>query len=352
MQRRCAATVRQSSVQPWRWTLLHATLALVVAWRQPTVARMLDVGAEQLFKVPSAAASVAQDGDTVSIAPGLYYDCAFWRANRLTIAGTGPDVVITDVACAGKAAFVISGNDVVVRNLEFTRIRVPDGNGAGIRAEGINLTVENSRFVNNQWGILASGQHGSLRIVNCMFSANGISLDGQPTHAVLAGGLDLLRIERSSFESARGGDHIASSALKTELVDNRLSDEGAVMSEPLVTVSDGQLTLDGNTVELGADASARPGAILVTGNTSLIVVRNNALIEPHGSVPLLRNWTAVTASETANRVPAHAVTVSHEGATYHRLRARMARLRDQAHAMVAAARHKLAVLARRLHLIR
>src|SRR5258708_26983509 len=54
----------------------------------------------------------------------------------------GADVVITDKACQGKALFVITGDDVSVRNLTFTRARVPDGNGAGIRAEGVNLRVE------------------------------------------------------------------------------------------------------------------------------------------------------------------------------------------------------------------
>ena len=70
-----------------------------------------------LCQAPPAA--VAQDGNTVTIAPGTYYDCALWHASGLTIVGTGPDVEITDSACAGKAAFVIEGNDVVVRGLSF-----------------------------------------------------------------------------------------------------------------------------------------------------------------------------------------------------------------------------------------
>lgn len=325
--------------------------ALAAACARPAAARVLQVGVGQTYASPSAAAAVARDGDTIAIFPGTYYDCAAWRANRLTIAGTAPDVVISDLACAGKAAFVISGNGVVVRGLVFTRIRVSDGNGAGIRLEGHDLTVEDSRFINDQVGILAAEPGGTLRIAGCVFSDNGDSPEGRPTHGVLAGRLDRLRIERSVFRKARGGDHVTSSALDTALVGNRLIDEGGAMAGPLVTVHGGRLTLDGNTVELPAGLSDRPGAVLVTGEASRVTVDENTLIEPSGKVPLLRNWSGVAAAAAGNTVPPKAVAVSDDGATYHRLRARMAILRDQAHAIAGSARHRMAAVARGLHLI-
>jgi hypothetical protein len=330
---------------------LWLSVVLVAAGGHSVAARVLQVGAGRDYEVPSAAAAAAQGGDTVTISPGTYYDCALWYANRLTIAGTGPDVVITDRACAGKAAFVISGNDVVVRGLVFQRIRVPDGNGAGIRAEGANLTVENSRFINNQFGILAGGPGGSLRISGCIFSANGVSLDGLPTHGISAGRLDLLRIEHSTFTQARGGDHISSSALTTELVGNRFVDEGGAMTGPLVSMAGGAVTLDGNSVELASGAADRPGVVLVSGKASGIRVLGNTLVEPRGDVPLLRNWTGVDAAESGNTVPSNAVAVSDDGAAYHRLRARVAILREEVHAALGGVRHDVAELARRLHLI-
>jgi hypothetical protein len=330
---------------------LCLSLVLAAVWRHPAVGRVLEVGAGQTYEVPSAAAANVRDGDTVAISPGTYFDCALWHASRLTIAATGPDVVITDRACAGKAAFVISGDHVVVRGLVFTRIRVPDGNGAGIRAEGNDLTVEDSRFINNEVGILAGGPGGSLRIAGCTFDANGASLDGRPTHGVSAGTLALLRIDHSTFQQARGGDHIASAALTTELVGNRLADEGGAMTGPLVSVYGGALTLDGNTVELAAGSADRPGAVLVTGGASSIQVHGNTLVEPRGNAPLLRNWTGLAVSEGANTVPANALAVSDSAATYHRLRARLAIWRNQARAILASARHHVAELARKLRLI-
>jgi hypothetical protein len=327
------------------------SLVLAAGWWHPAVGRVLEVGAGKTYEAPSAAAVVAQDGDTVAISPGTYFDCASWHASRLTIAATGPDVVITDRACAGKAAFVIGGDHVVVRGLVFTRIRVPDGNGAGIRAEGGDLTVEDSRFINNQVGILAGGPGGSLRISGCDFDANGVSLDGRPTHGVIAGTLTLLRIEHSTFRRARGGDHIASAALTTELVGNRLVDEGGAMAGPLVSVQGGTLTLDGNTVELDAGSVDRPGAVLVAGDAGSIQVRGNTLVEPQGNVALVRNWTGLDVSEAGNTVPSNTLAVSDSGVTYHRLRARLAMWRGQARAILASMRHRVAELARELHLV-
>ncbi len=122
---------------------------------------VLEVGPTQRLKLPSQAAAAASAGDIIRIAPGDYTDCAVWRTNRLTIEATGEGAVLADKTCAGKGIFVIDGNDITVRNITFERAAVPDANGAGIRAEGRNLTVEHSRFIDNENGILANPKPGS-----------------------------------------------------------------------------------------------------------------------------------------------------------------------------------------------
>ena len=119
------------------------------------------VGPDEALKTPSQAARIVRSGDTVQIEPmpGGYYDCAIWRADDLTIEGIGNDVRLTDMTCQGKAIFVITGKHITIRNLTFARARVPDWNGAGIRAEGEDLRVEHSRFINNESGIFR-GQFG------------------------------------------------------------------------------------------------------------------------------------------------------------------------------------------------
>src|SRR6185437_13681399 len=120
--------------------------------------RTLEVGPDREFKAPSAAIAASSDGDVVEIAPVKdgYFDCAVLSANHLTVEGRGAGVVLTDKTCQGKAIFVTLRNDITIRNITFTRARVPDGNGAGIPAEGNNLTIEKSRFINNEDGILAA----------------------------------------------------------------------------------------------------------------------------------------------------------------------------------------------------
>jgi hypothetical protein len=326
--------------------LLAAALAV------PAFARELHVGEGREYPLPSAAARAAQDGDTVLVDPGEYYDCAVWRASRLTIAATGPGAVVTDSACGGKAAFVITGTDVLVQGLTFQRVRVPDGNGAGIRQEGRDLTVRDSRFVNNQDGILAGGRGGSLRIEACAFEANGPSMDGRPTHGVLAGALDLLRIERTVFASARGGDHIASTARRTEIVATRLVDPGgSPMTGALVAIGAGALLLDGSTLELAAAAAPRPGAVLLAGRAEAATVTANTLVAAAAGTPMVRNWSGATVTESGNTVPPGAQAVSDSGSTYRRLRAGLAELRTEAAGALSGIRHGAHETARAMRLL-
>ena len=136
------------------------------------MAATLHAGPGQTFALPSQAIAAAHDGDTIAIHPGQYFDCAVVRRNDLTIEGVGGSVVLTDKPCQGKALLVIDGRNVTVRDLTLQRVRVPDHNGAGIRAEGGDLTIENTRFINNQNGLLAAGnQAATIRITAARSSA-------------------------------------------------------------------------------------------------------------------------------------------------------------------------------------
>jgi hypothetical protein len=312
----------------------------------PAAAATLQVGEGKLYALPSDAAAAAQDGDHIVIAPGTYFDCAFWKANGLLIEGASAErTIVTDKACGGKALFVIDGAGITIRNLTLARARVADANGAGIRDEARDLTVEDVRFENNQMGLLGGVPGGHVVLRRCLFTANGVSLDGRATHAVSVSGFETLRVEQSRFEHARGGDHIAASGMRTELVGNRFADEGGQMRGPLVMLSGGALLLEGNTVELAAAAVERPGAVLAVGSAADITVRGNTLHEaPGAGVPLLRNWTGAAVAEQDNTVPGDAAAVSQSGATYHRLRAEAARVRDTLTWAAGKARHVLAVL--------
>jgi hypothetical protein len=245
-------------------------------------ARTLEVGAGKDYKLPSAAIAAAQDGDQVAIQPGEYFDCAVVRPNRLVIEGIGDaaKVVLTDKTCEGKALLVTVGGDITVRNLTLTRARVPDHNGAGIRAEGHNLLVENVHFVNNESGILTTEKVGTLTVRDSSFDSNG-ACEGYCAHGIYAGNIDLLRVERSRFVNTHHAHHIKSRARRTEVIGSTIEDgpEGTASYEIEIPNGGGTLVRD-NTIEKGPKSENHTAAIMigaegVTQPTPEIVVENN-----------------------------------------------------------------------------
>ncbi len=264
--------------------LAAAGLLLVLGVVCPAVARTLQVGADKEYKAPSQAAAAARDGDTVVIDPGEYFDCAAWAANKLVVEGAGQkpdDTVITDKTCAGKGLFLTDGQDITIRNLTLTRARVPDGNGAGIRMQANNLTVERVRFVNNQNGIMTNNNvAGTLVIRDSGFIANG-GCDGACSHGIYASTLDLLRVENSLFSETKRAHHIKSRARRTEVVGSTIQDgPNGTASYMLEIPNGGDVLVRGNVFAKGPRAENHTCAIMigsegVSQRTREILVEDN-----------------------------------------------------------------------------
>lgn len=66
---------------------------------------------------------------------------------------------------------------MLVEGIEFVHARVPDRNGAGIRFDGINITINDSYFLNNEFGFFASPSPDSEVIIRrSVFELNGKEL--------------------------------------------------------------------------------------------------------------------------------------------------------------------------------
>ncbi len=245
----------------------------------PAMAATLLVGPGRPYSVPSDAARAAVPGDTVRIAPGSYRDCAVWTANRLTVEGDGPGVVLMDKICQGKAIFVIHADDVTVRGLTFAHARIPEGNGAGIRAEGANLTVEDSKFVDDQDGILSAPNPSSTILVrNSEFDHDG-ACDNACAHGIYAGRIALLKVEHSHFFATQVGHHIKSRAARTEITDCKIEDGPAGTSSYLVDLPNGgSLILRDNVLEKGPKSENHSVAIII-GEEGTRVVPDELVIE-------------------------------------------------------------------------
>jgi nitrous oxidase accessory protein NosD len=286
----------------------------------PAQARVLQVGPTRAFHLPSQAAARAVDGDRIEMDPGTYIDCAIWSANHLLISGKGPGVVIRDRVCQDKAIFVTAGSDITIVGLTFVHARSHDRNGAGIRAEGANLTVQHTRFIDNEDGILAAAAPSStIRIVDSRFVGNG-TCAAACAHGIYIGAVKLLRVERSRFYETHVGHHIKSRALRTELIGNSIADGPRGNSSYLVDLPNGgDLLMRGNVLEKGRNSSNPRVAIAigaegVTHPTNRLIVSDNQftndLVEP---TIFVKNWSETPADLTGNMLRGAVIPLEGKG---------------------------------------
>jgi hypothetical protein len=273
----------------------------------PLLARTLEVGPDQQYKLPSEAVAAAKDGDTIQISPGQYFDCAIVRQNDLTMQGMGPGAIMTDKTCGGKALLVTAGNNITIRNLTLQRARVPDGNGAGIRAEGGNLTVENTRFLDNENGILSTtNPHAEIRIRGSEFIGNG-KCDRACAHGIYINHVALLHVERSKFSDTHSGHHIKSRALRTEVINCILQDGPEGTASYLIEIPNGgTLIAEGNMMEKGPKAENQANAIMIGAEgvsqpTEELILKNNTFTNDQDRpTTFVHNITATRAQLIGN----------------------------------------------------
>ena len=259
----------------------------------------------------SAAAAAPGPGDHIVIYPGQYFDCATLGASNLTVEGAGDPstVVLTDKTCGGKALLVVDGDGVTIRNLTLTRARVPDGNGAGIRAEGGNLTVDGVRFINNQDGILTNANPSMvLTVRHSQFTRNGVCLEAC-AHAIYAGKIAGLIVQDSVFRDTRQGHDIKSRAARTEVTGCDIQDgESGTASYLIEAPNGGALIVRGNTLEKGPlsgnhSAAISVGAEGVDQPTPEITIEQNTFTnDGNYRTALVYNGSATEAMLRGNRL--------------------------------------------------
>lgn len=338
-----------------RLVLGLAVAFVVFGLAAPSQADRLEVGPDRSLKLPSDAAKIAQDGDTIAIDPGTYFDCAIWSANHLTISGgepgTGGPTLITDKTCQGKALFVILGNDTTVRGITFARSRVVDGNGAGIRLEGRNLTVQNSQFINNQSGILSGDNLESAIIIgDSEFVDNGACQLGCVS-ALLVGRMRLLRVNKSRFSGTKLGHDISSEARRTELIDNVIEEGPEGTSSYLVDLPvGGTIFLDHNVLEKGQRTSNSRAAIMIGDGGELspsgeVIASGNRFTNDTGkTVSFIVNWTDAEPVLEKNEFVGAVTPVSTSGVWIHRARVMASDIKSGLHRTAAVGFHLIKAL--------
>ncbi|PXA89243.1 hypothetical protein DMC47_28865 [Nostoc sp. 3335mG] len=220
--------------------LLTATPLMAQQRGAPFVIEQTGVGYPTL---DAAVTAVRDDTATILIAPGTYRDCTVQTGGDITFRARVPGTVIFDGgACEEKATFVLRGRRSAVDGIVFRGIRVPDGNGAGIRTEIGDLTVTNSTFLDSQEGILGGNPEGQQRITIDRSTFAGLGQCHETTdcsHSVYLGNNGTIRITRSRFERGAGGHYVKIRAPRIEITDSSFDDSRGNKTNYMIDLPEG-----------------------------------------------------------------------------------------------------------------
>lgn len=263
--------------------------------RRETVLR---VGPGQPYRLPSAAARVAEDGDTIEILAGTYpCDVAVWTQNNLTIRGVHgrPHLKAEGRHAEGKAIWVIKGNSTTIENIEFSGCRVPDRNGAGIRQEGAGLTIRNCYFHDNEMGILTGrNTESEVLIETSEFAANYVRTgSGSIGHNIYIGNIKKFTLRGCYVHGAQVGHQVKSRAEYNYILYSRIADEENGGSSYLVDLPNGGLAvLLGNILHEGKQSEnyhlVSFGAEGVSHMRSELYVVNNTFLSDRRQAVFVR----------------------------------------------------------------
>ncbi|WP_157220271.1 right-handed parallel beta-helix repeat-containing protein [Flavisphingomonas formosensis] len=273
-----------------------ATLAAVVLAAAPLFAQQgeapfhVQESGKSFWRLDDAVKSIGGADGTILIAPGTYRDCAIQEGGRVAFQAVQPGTVILDgMTCEGKAALVLRGRESAVDGLIFRNMRVPDGNGAGIRLEKGSLTVLNSQFRDSEEGILtAEDRTGTVRIDRSTFSGLGRCDRGLScAHSVYIGKYGTLVVTRSRFERGMGGHYVKSWAMRNDISDSSFDDTRGHTTNYMIDLSGGSVgTITRNTFVQGPDKENHSAFITVAPearenrSVGLVIQGNRASLAP------------------------------------------------------------------------
>lgn len=271
--------------------LLSAALLAGTAYAQggeaPFVVRETGEGFRRLA---DAVAAIGEGSGTIVIAPGRYRDCAVQDDGNIAyVAARAGTAVFDGGICDGKATLVLDGESARVEGLVFRNLRVPDGNGAGIRLQDGDLAVTDTLFENSESGILSGDDEGSEIVIDrSTFSGLGrCDRDLACAHSIYIGVYGKLTVTRSRFERGTGGHYVKSRAGVLEVRNSSFDDSAGRTTNYMIDLSNGGTgAITGNTFVQGKDKENYSAFIMIAAedswrpSTGLMISGNEASLAP------------------------------------------------------------------------
>ncbi|MCX9147530.1 right-handed parallel beta-helix repeat-containing protein [Erythrobacter sp. WG] len=302
---------------PTRALITAAALALplAAASAQPVPDAFTIVESGQRFStLQQAVDAVGNTRATIRIQPGTYRQCAVQTDGVIVYEAAEPgSVTFMARACEGKAALVLRGIGAEVRGITFSNIKVPDGNGAGIRLEKGALNVAQARFQDSQQGILtADDPAGRIFITRSTFTGLGTCENSAGcAHSIYIGNYGSLTVRESRFERGTGGHYVKARSREVILENNSFDDANGKATNYMIDLPAGSVgRIADNWFVQGRDKENYSAFIalgaedLLHPSDGLQVVDNEARFVPGvtRSSAFLADWTASQIVMQGNRI--------------------------------------------------
>lgn len=262
-----------------------------VTTASPPPPGVITVGPGKQFQTICAAVAAAVAGSTIEIDAGIYpNESCTLNLNNVTIKalggqahlrwGTGDHTTHASLIPNGKGIFIVQGDNITLENLEFSGAKVADENGAGIRYEGGNLTIRNSKFHDNENGILGQGGLAhTLWIEGSIFERNGYCPSGFCAHNLYIGTMGRFVFFNSKSVDPREGHTLKSRSQVTEILYSFLSTKNSDGSYEIDLPNGGRAFVIGNVIEQGAN----------TGNSSILAWGAEGATNPNPELRVINN---------------------------------------------------------------
>lgn len=219
-----------------------------------TIANQISVDGV-MFTSLSNAKRVIRKGSRIYLFAGIYEQGVYLNQDNIEIIGE-PGVVFDNATADGKAALVLTGNNVLVENIECRNIQVKDQNGACIRFEGTNLVVRNLYAHDSQSGLMTSSNAGVVRVEYSKFERLGGKAAGVGYAHALYIKADVLFFYRSQIIATKGeGSGIKSRSKKVVIDSSLLASMDAKDSRLVDMANYGELIIKNSVLQQGSKTS-------------------------------------------------------------------------------------------------
>jgi len=229
--------------------------SMFVALSVSSSAQQVFVDGKEFSSLQDAKSSI-KDGSQVYLKAGIYTKGLYTKASNIEIIGE-KNVIFDDAAIDGKAALVLTGDNVLVESIECRNIFVKDLNGACIRFEGRNLTVRDLYAHDSQSGIMTTTNYdGFLHIEFSKFENLGGKASGRGyAHAIYANVGEFVFSYSQVLATGKEGSGLKSRSRKTVVKNSILASLNAKDSRLIDVANYGELIISDSILQQGNNSS-------------------------------------------------------------------------------------------------